>query len=49
MVTVYLIFGICMGGCAMHSFYLGRRAGIQSTIEYLIDQELLEVEDEPNF
>jgi len=46
MLTMYLIFAFCMIGCAGHSFYLGRRTGIEATVQYLIDQGVLEVDDE---
>lgn len=45
MLTAYLIFAFCMAGCAGHAFYLGRRTGIEATVEYLIDKGVIEVED----
>ena len=41
-----MIFAVCMAGCALSSFYLGRREGIESTVQYLIDQGVIELEDE---
>lgn len=45
MITVYLIFAFCMIGCAGQAYYLGRRVGIQATVDYLVDQGVLEVDD----
>lgn len=42
----YLIFALCMAGCAGQSYYLGKRYGIEGTVQYLIDQGVLEVDDE---
>ena len=42
----YAIFAFCMVGCAGQSFFLGRRTGIEATVQYLIDQGVLEVDDE---
>jgi len=41
-----IIFGVCMAGAAGTSFHLGRRDGIESAVQYLIDQGVLEVDDE---
>jgi len=43
--TASVIFGICMFGCALTAFHLGRREGIENTVQYLIDQGVLEVSD----
>ena len=48
MMTAYLIFAFCMVGCAGHAFFLGRRTGIEATVQYLIDQGVLEVDDDNN-
>ena len=40
------VFAICMAGCALTSFHLGRREGIESTVQYLIDQGVLELDDD---
>ncbi len=40
------IFAVCMFGCALTSFHLGRREGIENTVQYLIDQGVLDVDDE---
>lgn len=43
--TASVIFGICMFGCALTAFHLGRREGIENTVQYLIDEGVLEVSD----
>ena len=35
-----------MMGCALHAFYLGRRTGVESTVEYLINKGILELDEE---
>jgi len=35
-----------MAGATMHAFYTGRRAGIETTVEYLIHQGALELDEE---
>lgn len=35
-----------MCGCAVHAFYLGRRTGVESTVEYLMDKGILELDEE---
>lgn len=44
--TALIVFAICLGGCAQTAFYIGRRDGIEGTVQYLIDQGVLEVDDE---
>ena len=46
LIGLYLIFGICMCGCAgqLHT-YLGRRLGIENTVNYLIE-EGIELDEE---
>ena len=46
MIGIYIILGFCMFGCAGHAFYLGRRTGIEATVEYLINKGVLELEEE---
>ena len=36
----------CMVGCGCHCHYLGRQEGIETTIEHLINNGMLEIEDE---
>ena len=38
------IFIFCLIGCGMTSYNLGRQEGIETTIEHLVDQGLLELE-----
>jgi len=40
------IFVFCMIGVASSSFVLGRREGMESVIDHLIDQGLLELDSE---
>ena len=44
--TALVVFGVCMAGVAGTAFHLGRREGIEGTVQYLIDQGVLEVDDE---
>ena len=46
MFEAYLIFAICMFGCAGVSWHLGRRVGIENAVSYLVDQGVLEVEED---
>jgi hypothetical protein len=46
MLATYIIFGVCMYGCAQTAFSLGRREGIEATVEHLINTGLIEVEEE---
>ncbi len=48
MIATYLIFGLCMCGCAGQAYFLGRRLGIESTINYLVDEGVLQLEEEGN-
>lgn len=44
--VAYVVFGFCMLGAALTAFHLGRREGIEGTVQYLIDAGVLEVDDE---
>ena len=44
--TALIVFGLCMAGAAGTAFHLGRREGIEGTVQYLIDTGVLEVDDE---
>ena len=46
MTTSYIIFAVCMFGCSLTAFHLGRRDGIQNTVDYLVNVGVLEVDDE---
>ena len=45
MLITYLIFGLCMCGCAGQAYFMGRRLGIESTIVYLVEKGVLELEE----
>jgi hypothetical protein len=40
------IFVFCLVGCGLTSFFLGRRDGIEATVDYFIEIGVLETEDE---
>jgi hypothetical protein len=40
------IFIFCMVGAGISSWNLGRKDGIEATVEFLIDKGILEVEEE---
>ena len=40
------IFVFCLVGCGLTSFFLGRRDGIEATVDYFIEIGVLEAEDE---
>ena len=42
----YAVLIFCMIGCGIHCHALGRQEGIETTIEHLVDNGLLELEDE---
>jgi hypothetical protein len=46
LIGLYVVLAVCMLGCATHSFYLGRRTGIEATVTYLIEQGVLELDEE---
>lgn len=43
MVMEIAIFIFCLLGCGITSYKLGRQEGIETTIEHLVDEGLLEV------
>jgi len=43
MVMEYAIFIFCLLGCGITSHRLGKQEGIETTIEHLVDEGLLEV------
>jgi hypothetical protein len=47
--TALIVFALCMSGAASTSFHLGRRDGIEGTVQYLIDTGVLEVDDEEGY
>jgi len=46
MVMETAIFIFCLIGCGMTSYNLGKQEGIETTIEHLVDEGLLEVKSE---
>lgn len=40
------VFVFCLIGCGFTSFRLGRQEGIENTVQYMIDQGVLQVEEE---
>jgi hypothetical protein len=46
LVALYFIFAVCMFGCAQTAFHLGRRDGIEATVDHFINLGVLEVEEE---
>ena len=46
MILEYAVFLFCMIGCGMTCHALGKLEGIETTIEHLVDQGMLELEDE---
>jgi hypothetical protein len=46
MVMEIAIFIFCLLGSSIHSYHLGKQEGIETTIEHLVDQGMLEVESE---
>ena len=46
MVMEIAIFIVCLIGCGLTSYHLGRQEGIETTIEHLVDQGMLEVDVE---
>ena len=39
---VLAIFVFCLIGCGVHSYHIGKTHGIESTVEYLVDQGVLQ-------
>jgi len=46
MVMEIAIFIFCLVGCGLTSHALGKQEGIETTIEHLVDQGMLELEEE---
>lgn len=48
-VAAFAVFTLCLIGCGMHSYFVGRRVGIQHAVDYLVDTGHLDVDqDEVN-
>ena len=44
--AAFIVFTLCLIGCGTHAWYLGRKVGIQHTVDYLIDNGIIDVDDE---
>jgi hypothetical protein len=42
----YVIFIFCLIGCGLQSWWIGRRNGVQTTVDYLLDEGYLELDEE---
>ena len=47
-ISSFTVFVICMAGCAWHAFHLGKRIGIENTMEFLEDKGIVEFEEFPD-
>jgi len=45
-VGAFIVFTICLAGCGLHSYHVGRRVGIESAIDYMVDNGDIELDDE---
>jgi len=45
-VLEFAIFIFCMIGCGIQCWHLGKGVGIEHTVQYMIDQGVLELEDD---
>lgn len=45
-VVEFAIFMFCMIGCGMQCWHLGKTTGVEATVQYMIDQGVLEVEED---
>jgi hypothetical protein len=41
----YAVFMFCLIGCGLTSHALGKQEGIETTIEHLVDQGMLELDE----
>jgi len=42
----FIIFAVCLFGCAAQSYYLGRNRGIEATLDHLVSEGILEYDDD---
>ena len=42
----FIVFAFCLIGCGAHCWHLGKKVGIEGTVNYLVERGLLEVVDE---
>lgn len=40
----FVIFGICLAGSSYTSWRLGKQAGAEDTLEFLVDQGIIQIE-----
>ena len=43
--VVFGVFTLCLIGCGIHSYFLGRRVGIEHAVDYLVDTGQIEVDE----
>ena len=41
----FIIFIICLVGCGLHAYFLGRRVGVEEAVNYLADNGHIDVDD----
>ena len=41
----FIIFSVCLAGCGMHAYFVGRRVGIEQAVDYMADNGHIDVED----
>jgi len=42
----FLVFIICLVGCGVQSYFLGKTAGIEDAIDYFSDNNIINLEDD---
>jgi hypothetical protein len=42
----FLVFIICLVGCGVQSYFLGKTAGIEDAIDYFSDDNINDIEDD---
>ena len=45
-IGAFIVFAICLAGCGMHAYYVGRRVGIESAVDYMAENGHIDLEDE---
>lgn len=45
--AAFVIFAFCLVGCGATCWHLGRKVGVKGAVDYLIEEGLIEVDDEP--
>jgi len=44
--TAFTLFALCLIGCGIHCWYIGRKVGIQYAVDYLVEHGHLDVDDD---